>query len=446
MVNLIALIVTLGILVTIHEFGHFYVARLCGVKVLRFSVGFGKPFFTWHDKHGTEFCLAAIPLGGYVRMLDEREGEVQDYELEQAFNRKPVLQRFAIVAAGPLINILFAVVAYWGLFVWGVQGIAPVIGQISAQSPAAMADVPPGGEVVQVDGHPVHNWEDVNTRLASAIGRTGNIDLAVKSDGATHQYALPVKRWQSDKGEPDLIGGLGLQPWQPAWNPVIGKIVAGGAAERAGMKSGDNVLTVDGKAVSSWSQWVEVIRANPEKALEVAVENEGQQRVLTMTPDRHDDGQGGVIGYIGAGAKAPSWPADMVREIQYGPIDALQHAVDKTASMVRLMVDSVGKLLSGLMSVESLGGPITIAKVAGTSASLGVESFVSFLAYLSISLGVLNLLPVPMLDGGHLVFFLVEMVKGKPVSESLQMMSLRIGMVLLGGLMILALYNDLMRL
>ncbi|PPC74892.1 RIP metalloprotease RseP [Pokkaliibacter plantistimulans] len=448
MTNLIALIVTLGILVTIHEYGHFWVARRCGVRVLRFSVGFGKPLLSWHDRHGTEFCIAAIPLGGYVRMLDEREGEVAESERSLAFNTKSVYQRFAIVAAGPLINIIFAVLVYWWLFVVGVQTIVPVIGEVVPGSPAALVQVPVNAEITAIDGHAVRSWEEVNTRLAALIGETTSVALDVKAnDGKSIHYQLPIEQWLAKEAEPDLLNGIGMLPWRPHWDSVIGEVVPGQAAEVAGLKEGDKVLSVDGDAIASWSQWVDIVQRHPDQSMQVALMRGAQQLSLTLTPhSKNSDVDGRVIGYIGAAPQVPVWPDGMKRTIHYGVVDAFTEALHKTSEMVSLMVASVGKLVSGLMSVESLGGPITIAKVAGASASSGLESFVSFLAYLSISLGVLNLLPIPMLDGGHLLFFLAEMVKGKPVSDTVQMISLRFGMVVLGGVMLLALYNDLMRL
>ena len=328
MTNLIALIVTLGILVTIHEYGHFWVARRCGVRVLRFSVGFGKPLICWHDRHGTEFCIAAIPLGGYVRMLDEREGEVAESERSLAFNTKSVYQRFAIVAAGPLINIIFAVLVYWWLFVVGVQTIVPVIGEVVPGSPAALVQVPVNAEITAVDGHAVRSWEEVNTRLAALIGETTSVALDVKAnDGKSIHYQLPIEQWLAKEAEPDLLNGIGMLPWRPHWDSVIGEVVPGQAAEVAGLKEGDKVLSVDGDAIASWSQWVDIVQRHPDQPMQVALMRGAQQLSLTLTPhSKNSDVDGRVIGYIGAAPQVPVWPDAMKRTIHYGVVDAYTKA------------------------------------------------------------------------------------------------------------------------
>jgi len=446
--TLIATLVTLGLLVTIHEWGHFWVARRCGIKVLRFSIGFGKPIWLRRGRDGTEYAVAMIPLGGYVRMLDEREGEVPEAMRDQAFNNKPVLQRMAVVAAGPVVNLLFAVLAYWFLFVWGVTAVVPVVGEVQGQSLAARAGVPSGVELLEVDGHRVQTWDEVNLRLASRIGESGTLALLAgeAARGSARSYQIELENWQVDLERESPIRALGLVPYRPELPPVIGALTEDGAALRDGLQSGDRVLSVNAEPLDEWLQLVERIRAAPGEPLELRVQR-GQQIVeLTLVPERRMDDQGQVYGFVGAGVKMVEWPSEMLRDVRYGPLQSFGISVEKTAQMIGLTLESIGKMVVGAISVKNLSGPITIAKVAGASAASGLESFVSFLAYLSVSLGVLNLLPIPMLDGGHLLYQFVELVRGRPVSEKIQMMGLRIGMALLFSLMALAVVNDIARL
>ncbi|MFB9887003.1 RIP metalloprotease RseP [Balneatrix alpica] len=446
MQSVLALILTLGILVTIHEFGHFWVARRCGVKVLRFSVGFGKPLFSWKDRQGTEFCVAAIPLGGYVRMLDEREDQVPEELLEQAFSRKSVYQRFAIVAAGPLINLLFALLAYWAIFVWGVQTVAPVVGAVHPSSPAEQAGLQVGEEIIELAGQPIRSWEELNVQLAAHLGESALLGLKTRTEqGGERYYQLKFDRWLLNESQPDLLAGLGVAPWRPQLEARIAEVIGDGAAQRAGLLAGDLILSANGTSIDSWQQWVAMVQAHPQQLMLIEVQRGSAVLELQLIPDaREHNGQ--QQGFIGAAVAMPSWPESMLRTQQFGPIAALQEAWQKTSGLTWLVFESVGKMLKGLISVESLGGPITIAKAASHSASSGLESFVAFLAYLSISLGVLNLLPIPMLDGGHLLFYTIEILRGKPVSAAVQGLFLRLGMAVLMGVMVLALYNDLMRL
>lgn len=445
--TILAFIVTIGILVTIHEYGHFWVARRCGVKVLRFSIGFGKPLYSWYDRQGTEYAIAAIPLGGYVKMLDEREGEVPEALLPQAFNRKPVSQRIAIVAAGPLVNLVFAVFAYWLMFVSGISAVAPVVGQVDPQSLAAQAGMQSEEEIVAIDNKPVQTWEDVSLGLAARIGEKGEILLRTETldAGMPRQYRINIDQWQFDEQRGPLAS-LGLQPYRPAIAANIGQVVPEGRAEAAGLQVGDRVVAVNEQPVSDWGELVQIIQANPEQPLTFTLEREGSARDVRITPAARNADDGTRQGYIGAGVEAVEWPAEMRREISYGMLGAIPAAIDKSLQMMGLTLDAIGKMLQGAISVKNLSGPITIAKVAGASAESGLESFLNFLAYLSISLGILNLLPIPMLDGGHLMFYFAEAIRGRPVSESVQVIGLKIGMAVLMTLMLLAVYNDLARL
>lgn len=446
--TLLATVVALGLLVTIHEYGHFWVARRCGVKVLRFSIGFGSALYRWHDKRGTEFVIAAIPLGGYVKMLDEREGPVDEAELGQAFNRKDVKKRIAIVAAGPIANFLLAIVAFWIVAVVGITTLAPVLGPVEPDSVAARAGLVEGLEVVEVDGVETRSWQDVNLQLIRRLGETGQMQvMAIDGPGATPQsYTLVLNDWLRGADQPDPIGALGLTSWRPEVPPLLGEISAGGAAEAAGLRSGDLIVSIDGEPVDNWlAQVVPAIQGSPGQPLEITVERDGQPMSLSVTPQaREQDGK--VSGFIGAGVAAFEWPEHMIRSIDYNPLVAIPFAAAKTWDMTILTLDSLKKMLTGLVSAKNLSGPITIAKVAGASAKSGPESFLNFIAYLSISLGVLNLLPIPVLDGGHLVYYTAEWIRGKPLSERIQAWGLQIGLTLIVGVMLFAVYNDISRL
>ncbi|MDF3864659.1 sigma E protease regulator RseP [Pseudomonas denitrificans (nom. rej.)] len=443
----VGLIVALGVLVTFHEFGHFWVARRCGVKVLRFSVGFGTPLVRWHDRHGTEFVVAAIPLGGYVKMLDEREGDVPAELLDRAFNRKTVFQRIAIVAAGPIANFLLAILFFWVLAMLGSQQIKPIIGSVVANSPAATAGLTSGQEVVAVDGEAVDGWSGVNLQLVRRLGETGEVSVSVLERGssapAVHQ--VRISSWLKSEDNPDPIGGLGIQPWRPAVAPVIAELDEKGPAKAAGLQIGDRLVSLDGQSVTDWQEVVSRVRAMPEGKVTLGIERAGQREELALTLAAKGEGKART-GYLGAGVAGGQWPPEMLREVSYGPVAAVGQALSRTWSMSLLTLDSLKKMVLGQLSVKNLSGPITIAKVAGASAQSGVGDFLHFLAYLSISLGVLNLLPIPVLDGGHLLFYMVEWVRGRPLSERVQAWGMQIGISLVVGVMLLALVNDLSRL
>ncbi|KAA0874669.1 RIP metalloprotease RseP [Nitrincola tapanii] len=444
--TLLFTLIALGVLVTIHEWGHYWVARRCGVRVLRFSVGFGKPLLLWKGKDQTEYAIAAIPLGGYVRMLDEREGEVPPEWKSHAFNNKPVLQRIAIVAAGPLVNLAFAVLAYWFLFVWGTQVVIPKIGDVRPGSPAALAGLQAGEEIRSVDGFPVQSWDQVNLRLARHLGESSVLVIEAAEPGrSTRSYTLALNNWVVDLERESPVTAMGFQPWRPQIEPVLGSLLADGRAVAAGLQTGDRVLSVNQETVTSWLDLVERVQASPEQPMLWWVERQGRQLELEVVPAGREE-QGVVTGFIGAGVQSGEWPDEMLREIRYGPFTALKMGFEKTGQMISLTLDSIRKMIMGVISVKNLSGPITIAKVAGDSAASGLETFISFLAYLSISLGILNLLPIPMLDGGHLMYYMVELIRGKPVSEQVQLLGVKIGMFLLFSLMALALINDLARL
>ncbi|SDS78133.1 site-2 protease. Metallo peptidase. MEROPS family M50B [Halopseudomonas xinjiangensis] len=446
--TLLATIVALGLLVTIHEYGHFWVARRCGVKVLRFSVGFGKALFSWRDKRGTEYAIAAIPLGGYVKMLDEREGPVDASELDQAFNRKDVKKRIAIVCAGPVANFLLAIVAFWLIAVMGITTIAPVLGPVEPGSVAERAGLVEGMELVEIDGVATPSWHEVNLQLIRRLGETGRLEVLAREapDSAAQNYTLMLQDWLRGADQPDPIEALGLTSWQPAVEPRIGQISPDGAAEAAGLQEGDLIQAINGEPVQDWvRQVVPAIQGSAGESLRLTVERDGDTRMIEVTPRvRENDGRS--VGFIGAGVASFDWPEHMVRSIDYNPLVAIPVALGKTWDMTVLTLESLKKMLTGLVSAKNLSGPITIAKVAGASAKSGPESFLSFLAYLSISLGVLNLLPIPVLDGGHLVYYVAEWIRGKPLSERIQAWGLQIGLTLIVGVMVFAIYNDISRL
>jgi regulator of sigma E protease len=444
---IVGTLIALGVLVTFHEFGHFWVARRCGVKVLRFSVGFGMPLLRWRDKQDTEYVLAAIPLGGYVKMLDEREGEVPPHLVEQSFNRKPVGQRIAIVAAGPIANFLLALVFFWILAMVGSQQVRPVIGAVEPGSMAAQAGLVRGQEIVTVDGEAVRGWAGVNLELVRRLGETGTLQIGVQDEGSSAPVSHSVKLdgWLKGSDEPDPIKSLGIQPWRPVVAPVLAEIDPEGPGAAAGLKTGDHLLALDGAPLADWQALVEAVRLRPDTRIVLHVEREGAQIDVPVTLARRGEGKAGT-GYLGAGVKGGEWPATMLREVRYGPLDAVVEGARRTWTMSVLTLDSLKKMLFGELSVKNLSGPITIAKVAGASAQSGVGDFLNFLAYLSISLGVLNLLPIPVLDGGHLLFYLIEWVRGRPVSDRVQGWGIQIGISLVVGVMLLALINDLGRL
>ncbi|MGH8355745.1 MAG: sigma E protease regulator RseP [Pseudomonas sp.] len=440
-------LVALGVLVTFHEFGHFWVARRCGVRVLRFSIGFGSPLLRWRDRHGTEFVIAAIPLGGYVKMLDEREGEVPVEQLEQSFNRKPVRQRVAIVAAGPIANFLLALLFFWLLAMLGSEQVRPVIGAVEAGSPAAEAGLVAGQEVVAVDGEPTSGWAAVNLQLVRRLGESGTLELRVREAGSSvdSPRQLVLRDWLKGVDEPDPIGGLGIRPWRPALPPVLAELDPQGPAQAAGLEVGDRLLALDAEALDDWQQLVDRVRARPGERVNLLVERGGQRLEVALTLAARGEDKA-RSGYLGAGVQGVEWPAEMLREVRFGPLEAVGEGLRRTWTMSALTLDSLKKMLFGELSVKNLSGPITIAKVAGASAQSGVGDFLNFLAYLSISLGVLNLLPIPVLDGGHLLFYLIEWARGRPLSERVQAWGVQIGISLVIGVMLLALVNDLSRL
>lgn len=440
-------LVALAILVTVHEFGHFYVARRCGVKVLRFAIGFGPILLSWRDRHDTQYALAAIPLGGYVKMLDEREVEVPPEQKHQSFNGKNVWQRIAIVAAGPVANFILAILLFWALMLPGVRGLVPIVGEVASGSVAEQAGLEPGQEILAVDGEPTPTWQALNQQLLRRLGESGTISFQVKYPDSSLQYMseAQLNSWLRGVEEPDPVAGLGLTLDMPKMQALVGEVSPDSPAARAGLQKGDKIVAVQGEPVDGWRDWVEKVRARPGEALEMTVERDGGQETLTVTPERVE-AEGEVFGRVGVALQPQEWPESRVRNYQYGPVEAFVAGVDRTWETSGFVLLSVKKLLVGEISPKNLSGPITIAKVAGASADSGWKSFIGFVALLSIFLGVFNLLPIPVLDGGHLLYYFIEVIKGSPVSDKTQQLGFQVGLVMVVGLMMLAFYNDIMRL
>ena len=444
--NIGAFIVALGLLVAVHEFGHFWVARRCGVKVERFSIGFGKAIWRRVGKDGTEYVLALIPLGGYVKMLDGRVDELKPGEEAQAFNHKSVWARMAIVAAGPMANFVFALFAFWLMFMIGVPSVKPVVGEVRPASIVAQAGIAPGMEIVGVGDEATGDWESVTYALISHLGDK-SVQLKLKAPGASYAVdkTLMLDSWTFDPDKESPIGSLGIVPLGGKVLPVVQAIVPSSASEKAGLQVGDRIKGVGDQAITEWTEFVERVQQSPEQPLQVTVEREGSDLTLTLTPDVKKV-RGQLVGFVGLSPQLVPLPDEYRVLLQYGPLQALWHGVQKTWSLITLTFDMIGKLIGGIVSLDNLSGPISIAKGAGSSADYGLVYFLGFLALISVNLGIINLFPLPVLDGGHLVYFLIEAVTGKPVPEKIQEIGFRIGAAILMLLMGIALFNDFARL
>ena len=456
-VSVLALIVTLGILVTIHEFGHFWVARRCGVKVLRFSIGMGKAVKSWIGRDGVEYVIAPIPLGGYVKMLGQEDIAVADTkeiptsQQHLCFAYKPLWQRMAIVAAGPIANFLLAIFIYWLINIsYGINGIAPVINGISENSSADQAGLQVGDEIIAIDSEETIIWQQVSLQMLNRLGETGELVVTVNpyDSSTSRDITIPIQAWLRSDVEPDPVTDLGIVRLEiPA---RIAEVVTGGRAERDGLRAGDEIISVNGESILGWSHWVAVIRSNPELALDVIVKRGESEAGLEIRPELVRLSNGTAIGRIGASVQETALSeildSEMQRHISFNAFTAIQPALQETWNNSVFVLDSIKKMVIGLISVRNINGPITIAQVAGETASYGLEVYLGFLALLSICLGVFNLLPIPVLDGGHLFYYTVEAIMGRPVPERVQTWGLQLGLSLIFGIMILAIYNDVNRL
>jgi regulator of sigma E protease len=434
---------TFAIVVTVHEYGHFMVARRCGVKVLRFSIGFGRSLLKWRGQDGTEYVIAALPLGGYVRMADEREGDVDEADLPLAFNRQPVRSRMAIAAAGPLANFLLAVLVLWVLFLRGQTGLVPLVDAVESGSLAETAGLQSGDEIVAIDGRATPTVSAVNFALLERLGDSGQLNVAMKRPGTnvTRESSVALFQWLKGQQEPNLLAALGVSIQMPLVIPQVGNLSEGGAAIKAGFEVDDIIVSADGQAMTLWMDWVEHVRARPDTPMRVVVERGGVRQILEVTPAPMEAG-GEIIGSVGMSVALPEIPASQQRRFERGPLEALVASLERTGDLVGFTFTSISRMLQGLISPANLSGPLTIAQVAASTAEAGWVAWFGFVALLSVSLGALNLLPIPVLDGGHLLFYCVEAVVGRPLPERVQLIGYQMGMVVVLSIMVFALYND----
>ncbi|WP_223669585.1 RIP metalloprotease RseP [Kangiella shandongensis] len=439
--SIFGLLVLLGVLVTFHEWGHYWVAKKLGVKALRFSVGFGKPLWSRFNKHGTEFCIAPIPLGGYVKFVDEREGKVSDEDLPYAFNRQPVWKRILIVLAGPMANFLLAILVYAFVFMLGISVGKPFVTEVYPETPAASANFPGKSEIIDVGGKPVKSTQDSLFAFLDHIGDDTQLDVLVKPVGqdSTQTVTLDISQWQEPDEQKDLFKALGLEFGRVDGPAEIGVVAKDSAAERAGLKVGDRFVSIDGEPIKYWSDMGDIIAANPQQPLQMTIERDDSLIEVTATPDLRPGTE--TQGVLGVGAAFIGY-----NTIQYGFFEALGKGSQETWQMVERISSFLGKLVTGKLSIKNVGGPVGIAQGAGQTAQAGMVAFLLYLAMISVNLGFVNLLPIPMLDGGHLMYYLAELIRGKPVSERIMELGMRVGIILLLTLMAVALFFDIDRL
>lgn len=451
MLTILAFILTLGILVTVHEYGHFQVARWCGVKVLKFSVGFGKPI--WSKKLGqdqTEFVIAAIPLGGYVKMLGEEQFSDTDspvaQDMSRAFNQQSVVKRMAIVLAGPFANLLLAVVLYWALFISGTVGIKPFIGNVPENTPAAVSQLRSGDMIQKINGKDVATWQEVRWLLLNESLKSNNLEIqVVDAHQQIHLHQITTTGFNDDTNV-DVLQKLGLTVYQPKVAARIGKVIKNSPAESAGLAVGDLVLAINNKQIGDWEALIQEVKLHPAEKIEMLIQRDSREYRFAIVPDKVRE-NGKTIGRIGAGFEAEQAELDQYFITQhYTVMEALVKSIEKTWETSIFSLKMLGNMLLGNVSWKGMSGPVTIASYAGQSANMGIKVFIGFLALISISIGILNLLPIPILDGGHFMYYMVEFFTGKPVSEAVISIGQRIGFFLLGWMMVLALYNDMNRL
>ncbi len=447
--TILSFIVALGLLITFHELGHYLIARLNGVKVLRFSIGFGQPIFRKRlGKDQTEWIIAAIPLGGYVKMLDENEGSVAPHELSRSFNRQPVARRFAIVAAGPIANFLLAIVLYWLLFVLGVSDMKPILGPVEPNTPAAHAQFEAGEMIVRINNEPIESWQDARWALLRyAIDQSAKVNVeTINKNGEINSRQMDFSKIDPDKLSENFSGIIGFTSFQPIVAPIIDQVVPDSVGYYAGLSVGDEILAINDVEIYSWAELVQQIRNNPGQLLELDILRNEQIITLSITPEAAQE-KGKQIGKIGIAPRIDRAEFDKILvKVSYPPIQALLKAFEKTWETTQLTFRMLGKMVTGDVSWKNISGPISIADYAGQSAQMGLVSYLAFLALISISIAVLNLLPIPVLDGGHLMYYLIEIIRGAPLSDKVMLLGQKIGLTLLLTLMIFAIYNDINRL
>ncbi|MCK5818080.1 MAG: sigma E protease regulator RseP [Psychromonas sp.] len=448
--NFAVFIVALSILVAIHEFGHFWVARRCGVKVHRFSIGFGKILFKHKDKYGTEFAVAIIPLGGYVKMLDGRIDELSEEDKQFAFDHQSVWKRIVIVAAGPLANFIFAIFAFFLMYMIGINSAKPIISNVVAGSPMSVIHINKSFQVTAVNGDEVSDWEALNLRLIAQYGEK-SFDITVKPLSLHHHhiyydekrnYTISLKNWHFDPKTDSVINSLGLIPYRVQVHLQVARVVAGGSADQAGLLKNDKLIALNGSKLTSWAQFVTLIEKNASKTLHVVIERGTIVSSIVLTPSLRTNAQGDPYGFIGLSPIVDEYPEEYRVKLQFSPIEAFIKGIEKTRDLTKLTFDTLVKLVTGRISIKTLGGPVSIAKGAGMSAHYGIEYFLGFLALISVNLGLMNLIPLPVLDGGHLLYFFVEVLSGKPVPMKIQEIGFKIGTFVLLIIMTIAIFND----
>ena len=444
--NLGSFILALGILVAIHEYGHFWVARKMGVKVLRFSIGFGKPLLKWHDKYNTEYVIAAIPLGGYVKMLDERVDDVPANQRHLSFNAKSVQARIAIVAAGPMANFLFAIFALAVMYMVGVQSVKPVVGSITEGSRAEQAGIMPSQHIIKIGDDDITTWQDATFALMSNLGEE-SVEVIVRDKNLQPRVkTVNLEGWKLDQQDVPPLSSLGIVPFRPQATLTIAAVTKDSAAEHANLQVNDTILAVNGETISNWQQLVNLITQSANKSLQFSVKRQDTIKAITVTPKGRIDNNGIEQGFLGVAPVVQQWPDGYVETRHYGPLDSIVRGTKETWRLITLSFDMIGNLITGQVSVKNLSGPVGIAVGAGTSVSYGLVAFLSFLALISVNLGVFNLLPLPVLDGGHLMYYIIELFRKKPVSEKTQEFGFKVGALLLIFLTCFALFNDVSRL
>ena len=433
-------IIAIAVLVSVHEYGHFWAARKCGIKVHRFSIGFGKVIWKRIDKYGTEFAVSMIPLGGYVKMLDGRNEAVPAEQKSQAFDSKSVLQRAFVIIAGPLANFIFAIFAYWVIYLYGMPSVKPVIESITPSSIAAQAHIEPNTQILAVDGEETQDWETINMLLATKMGEP-NVEITLSPFGSNieQQRTLNLTNWTFDPEKESAFEALGIMPMHPKVEMVLSKVVQGSPAEKAGLQIGDKILKENLTALP-WQDFIKQVEQG--ETFTIKIERNGETFDKVLTPVRNQNGKW----FVGVSPTLTKLADEYRTELKYGILESLQKGIEKTGQLSLLTLKILGKLLTGDLSLNNLSGPISIAKGAGASANIGLVYFLIFMALISVNLGIMNLFPLPVLDGGHLVFLTMEAVKGKPVSERVQSICYRIGAALLLSLTVFALFNDFLRL